>query len=156
MLFCEILVIALGACLLTPQNLPECQLGTEPRLDQNGRFFGLYPKNYIFLHHFEAVQVKAFCWNLNKDELFQHCNSLNNQTSEDIDLMQDRELGTVKWFNAEKGYGFIQRDSGENDVFVHYSEVNKEGYKSLDEGQRVEFAVTQGNKGFQAQSVDPL
>ena len=78
------------------------------------------------------------------------------QTSKDTALMQDREQGTVKWFNAEKGYGFIQRDSGEKDVFVHYSEVNKDGYKSLDEGQRVEFAVTQGDKGFQAQNVDPL
>ncbi|MCY3614901.1 MAG: cold-shock protein [Rhodothermaceae bacterium] len=70
--------------------------------------------------------------------------------------MQDREQGTVKWFSAEKGYGFIQRDNGDKDVFVHYSEVNKEGYKSLDEGQRVEFDVTRGNKGFQAQSVDLL
>lgn len=70
--------------------------------------------------------------------------------------MQDREQGTVKWFSAEKGYGFIQRDNGDKDVFVHYSEVNKEGYKSLDEGQRVEFAVTRGNKGFQAQSVELL
>jgi len=70
--------------------------------------------------------------------------------------MEDREQGTVKWFNSEKGYGFIQRDNGEKDVFVHFSEINKEGYKSLDEGQRVEFAVTEGNKGFQAQSVDPL
>ena len=70
--------------------------------------------------------------------------------------MQDREQGTVKWFSAEKGYGFIQRDNGDKDVFVHYSEVNKEGYKSLDEGQRVEFDVTRGNKGFQAQSVELL
>ncbi|MYF40968.1 MAG: cold-shock protein [Rhodothermaceae bacterium] len=70
--------------------------------------------------------------------------------------MQDREQGTVKWFSAEKGYGFIHRDNGDKDVFVHYSEVNKEGYKSLDEGQRVEFDVTRGNKGFQAQSVDLL
>ncbi|MCY4159242.1 MAG: cold-shock protein [Bacteroidetes bacterium] len=70
--------------------------------------------------------------------------------------MQDREQGTVKWFNSEKGYGFIQRDNGEKDVFVHYSEVNKDGYKSLDEGQRVEFSVTEGNKGLQAQSVDPI
>jgi len=70
--------------------------------------------------------------------------------------MLDREQGTVKWFNSDKGYGFIQRDSGDKDVFVHYSEVNKDGYKSLDEGQRVEFAVTEGSKGLQAQSVDPL
>ncbi|MCY4234518.1 MAG: cold-shock protein [Bacteroidetes bacterium] len=71
-------------------------------------------------------------------------------------MLDHREQGTVKWFNSDKGYGFIQRDSGDKDVFVHYSEVNKDGYKSLDEGQRVEFAVTEGDKGLQAQSVDPL
>ena len=70
--------------------------------------------------------------------------------------MEDREKGTVKWFDAGKGYGFIQRDSGEKDVFVHYSEVNRDGYKTLEEGERVEFAVTQGEKGLQAQNVDPI
>ena len=79
-----------------------------------------------------------------------------SQTSGDNSFMEDREQGTVKWFNAEKGYGFIERDNREKDVFVHYSEVNKDGYKSLDEGQRVEFTVTRGDKGFQAQSVDPI
>jgi CspA family cold shock protein len=60
--------------------------------------------------------------------------------------------GTVKWFNAEKGYGFIAVDGGQ-DVFVHYSAIQMEGYKSLDEGQRVEFEVAQGNKGPQADAV---
>jgi CspA family cold shock protein len=60
--------------------------------------------------------------------------------------------GTVKWFNAEKGYGFIAVDGGQ-DVFVHYSAIQADGYKSLDEGQRVEFEVTQGNKGPQADQV---
>jgi CspA family cold shock protein len=60
--------------------------------------------------------------------------------------------GTVKWFNAEKGYGFITPESGE-DVFVHFSAIQSTGYRSLDEGQAVEFDVTQGPKGPQAASV---
>jgi cold shock protein len=58
----------------------------------------------------------------------------------------------VKWFSNEKGYGFIQQDGGE-DVFVHFSEIQGDGYKSLSEGQRVEFEVAQGNKGLQASGV---
>ena len=60
--------------------------------------------------------------------------------------------GTVKWFNNEKGYGFIAVDGGQ-DVFVHYSAIQSDGYRSLDEGQRVEFEVAQGPKGPQAESV---
>ncbi len=67
----------------------------------------------------------------------------------------DKEQGTVKWFNSTKGYGFIERDSG-GDVFVHYSSIIGEGYKNLDEGQRVEFTVVQGQKGPQAQDVLPV
>jgi CspA family cold shock protein len=63
--------------------------------------------------------------------------------------------GTVKWFSNEKGYGFIQQDGGE-DVFVHFSEIQTDGYKSLSEGQRVEFEVAQGNKGLQASGVRPI
>ena len=63
-----------------------------------------------------------------------------------------REQGTVKWFNAAKGYGFIQRQSGE-DVFVHFSAIQSEGYKSLNEGQAGEFEVKQGPKGLQAENV---
>jgi CspA family cold shock protein len=63
--------------------------------------------------------------------------------------------GTVKWFSNEKGYGFIQQDGGE-DVFVHFSEIQIDGYKSLSEGQRVEFEVAQGNKGLQASGVRPI
>jgi len=63
-----------------------------------------------------------------------------------------RERGIVKWFNASKGYGFIQRASGE-DVFVHFSAIQEEGYKSLPEGAEVEFEVAKGPKGFQAQNV---
>lgn len=63
-----------------------------------------------------------------------------------------REVGTVKWFNNEKGFGFIQREKGD-DVFVHFKSISGEGYKSLSEGQRVEFTVTQGQKGLQAEDV---
>ena len=61
--------------------------------------------------------------------------------------------GTVKWFNSEKGYGFIERADGEGDIFVHYSEIDAGGFRSLDEGQRVEFEVGQGTKGPQATGV---
>ena len=66
--------------------------------------------------------------------------------------MPDRETGTVKWFNATKGYGFIEREAG-GDVFVHYSAIDGSGYRSLEEGQQVEFTVVQGDKGPQAQDV---
>ena len=66
--------------------------------------------------------------------------------------MSEKEQGTVKWFNGSKGYGFIERDSGE-DVFVHFSAILMDGYRSLEEGQRVEFVVTQGDKGPQASEV---
>ncbi|OBK73022.1 cold-shock protein [Mycobacterium sp. 1164985.4] len=61
--------------------------------------------------------------------------------------------GTVKWFNSEKGFGFIAPDSGDKDVFVHYSEIQGNGYRSLEENQRVEFNIEQGAKGPQAVGV---
>ncbi|GAB6936922.1 transcription antiterminator/RNA stability regulator CspE [Isoptericola variabilis] len=64
--------------------------------------------------------------------------------------------GTVKWFNSEKGYGFIAPEDGSADVFVHFSAIQTQGYRSLDEEQRVEFDVTQGPKGPQAENVRPL
>jgi CspA family cold shock protein len=64
--------------------------------------------------------------------------------------------GTVKWFNSEKGFGFIAPSDGSADVFVHFSAIQADGYKSLDEGQNVEFDVTQGQKGPQAENVRPL
>ena len=64
-------------------------------------------------------------------------------------------VGTVKWFNAEKGFGFIEVEGG-NDVFVHFSAIQGEGFKTLDEGQQVEFSVVQGNRGPQAENVVKL
>jgi CspA family cold shock protein len=64
--------------------------------------------------------------------------------------------GTVKWFSNEKGYGFIERGNGEADVFVHFSAIAGDGYKSLTEGQRVSFDVVQGDKGLQAANVEAL
>lgn len=66
--------------------------------------------------------------------------------------MAEREIGTVKWFNASKGYGFIQREQG-GDVFVHFNSIRGEGFKTLEEGQRVELTVVQGKKGAQAEDV---
>jgi CspA family cold shock protein len=68
--------------------------------------------------------------------------------------MNDREIGIVKWFNGSKGYGFISREGAE-DVFVHHSAIMMEGFRNLDEGQRVEFSVEQGPKGLQAINVVP-
>ena len=68
-------------------------------------------------------------------------------------VVAEREIGTVKWFNASKGYGFITRDEG-GDVFVHYSSIRGEGYRTLEEGQQVEFLIVEGEKGPQAQDVD--
>jgi CspA family cold shock protein len=64
--------------------------------------------------------------------------------------------GTVKWFNSEKGFGFIAPDDGSADVFAHYSAIASSGYRSLDENQKVQFDVTQGPKGPQAENIQPL
>jgi len=69
--------------------------------------------------------------------------------------MADRETGTVKWFNESKGFGFIEREQGE-DVFVHFNSIRGEGFKTLSEGQKVEFTLTQGEKGPQADDVVAL
>lgn len=68
--------------------------------------------------------------------------------------MQERILGTVKWFNIAKGYGFIGRDDGD-DVFVHYSAIQMDGFRRLEKGQQVEFSIEEGPKGLQAAHVVP-
>ena len=69
--------------------------------------------------------------------------------------MAERIQGTVKWFNGSKGYGFISQENGD-DVFVHFQSIVSDGYKTLDEGQKVEFSVTQGQKGLQASEVKAI
>jgi CspA family cold shock protein len=69
--------------------------------------------------------------------------------------MSERIVGTVKWFNGDKGFGFIEREDGP-DVFVHYSAIQGDGYRNLDEGQRVEFTIEQGPKGLQAANVTAI
>ena len=69
--------------------------------------------------------------------------------------MSEKIMGTVKWFNGSKGYGFIEREGGE-DVFVHFSAIQGAGYRNLEEGQRVEFSVENGPKGLQATEVVPM
>lgn len=67
--------------------------------------------------------------------------------------MSERQTGTVKWFNDQKGYGFIARDEGGGDIFVHHSAIQMQGYRSLIEGQRVEFTIEEGPKGLAAANV---
>ncbi len=69
--------------------------------------------------------------------------------------MSDRMIGTVKWFNSGKGYGFLSQENGA-DVFVHFTAIRSDGFRTLEEGQRVEFSVEQGPKGLQAKDVVPV
>ena len=71
-------------------------------------------------------------------------------------MSEQKETGTVKWFNNTKGFGFIEPDNGGGDVFVHHSAIKAEGFRSLEEGQRVELTVIQGDKGRKAQDVTIL
>jgi CspA family cold shock protein len=107
------------------------------------------------LYSQQSPEVKAavFCWKhfsptATISFMFLFYRSKSN-------TMSERVQGTVKWFNASKGYGFIARDGGE-DVFVHFSAIQTDGFRTLDEGQRVEFTVESGPKGLQASDVVPL
>lgn len=93
-----------------------------------------------------AAVMRQWCFNGSSDGLTV---GIQRTTQGDGSMAQ----GSVKWFNGEKGFGFIQQDGGGPDVFVHYSEIQGTGFKSLDEGQRVEFEIGQGQKGPQAQGV---
>jgi CspA family cold shock protein len=75
-----------------------------------------------------------------------------NKRGGELSVVAERSTGTVKWFNATKGYGFIQQEDG-SDVFVHYSNIQGSGYRSLEQGQKVEFTVAEGQKGKQAMDV---
>lgn len=70
--------------------------------------------------------------------------------------MMDRVTGTVKWFNASKGYGFLEQPESDQDIFVHFSAINGDGFRSLKEGEKVEFSITKSDKGLQAERVDKL
>ena len=87
-----------------------------------------------------------------RNPLFLAANDCEVHFCEQEGMRQMKEKGTVKWFNAAKGYGFIQRENGE-DVFVHFSAIQSQGYRTLDEGSKVEFEVTKGPKGLQATNV---
>ena len=81
--------------------------------------------------------------------------SSSESESESSYSSSDREMGTVKWFNVRKGYGFITRDAGD-DVFVHFRNIEGTGRRSIEEGRRVSFVVTDGDKGLQADEVSPV
>ena len=78
----------------------------------------------------------------------------DDEEEEDVFAPEDFEVGTVKWFNTKKGYGFITRDQGE-DIFVHFRNIKGQGRRSLSDGERVSFVVTHGDKGLQADQVSP-
>jgi cold shock protein len=94
---------------------------------------------------------------LRSNHLFPACNTLRSTSSANSQkkVCNTMEQGTVKWFNDAKGYGFISRQTGE-DVFVHYSAIQTNGFRSLKEGQAVQFNVVKGPKGFQAENVQPV
>jgi len=106
----------------------------------------------VFLAATVLVSWASGAW----DGVFEHDyaprTSLGVQSSEEVGL---QEMGTVKWFDAGKGYGFILRDSGA-EIFVHYRSLLGEGHRSLFEGQRVAFVIAQGRKGLQAEEVMPI
>jgi CspA family cold shock protein len=100
----------------------------------------------------------GFFWQFGKttgsvDELFRPSKLLPARQQQQRKFMA---TGTVKWFNADKGYGFITPDDGGADVFAHFSAIQSSGYRSLEENQKVEFDVTEGQKGPQAENIRPL
>ncbi len=86
------------------------------------------------------------------NELFRQCVQEMQKLIEGEIIVAERETGTVKWFNTGKGYGFIEREQG-NDLFVHYNDIRGEGHRSLEDGQQVEFVVVEGERGLKAEDV---
>jgi CspA family cold shock protein len=82
--------------------------------------------------------------------------AFSEENRKELEARVERLKGTVKWFNNAKGYGFLGRDDGQPDVFIHYSSITTEGYKSLQENDKVEFEIVQGNKGPQAANVSKI
>jgi len=112
-------------------------------------FFLTMLKSYSILLAIVAVVLTCSTTSLAKSA----SNVLPRLTSNTgVIQMAERETGTVKWFNDSKGYGFIEREQGE-DIFVHFRAIRGEGYRTLEDGQSVEFTVTEGDKGPQAQDV---
>ena len=104
-----------------------------------------------------AVQA-AYCYNL-ASRLRGFCRAGVASTVGAVGTLLEEfymAQGTVKWFNAEKGFGFIAPEDGSPDVFAHYSAIQSNGYRSLDENQKVEFDITQGPKGPQAENIRPI
>ena len=104
---------------------------------------------YSELEQFVTLVIRSIISNRRSVRVISNTNNLKGSNA-----MAERENGTVKWFNGSKGYGFITRESGE-DLFVHFTAIHSDGYKTLEEGQKVTFTVSDGPKGPQAQEVEP-
>jgi CspA family cold shock protein len=102
-----------------------------------------------------STHLFATGWYSSKSQMLDPQSVASGKIQERIKEITKMEQGTVKWFNDAKGFGFISRQNGE-DVFVHYSAINSNGFKSLQEGQAVQFNVVKGPKGWQASDVQPL
>ena len=125
------------------------------RINQPFNFLDIsFQLRYIHLVQCRGVVLRLFLWRARAISS-EWANGTLGQAPETRKKKRSRKLkGTVKWFNDGKGYGFIQQDEG-SDVFVHHTAIRMEGFKSLAEGQRVEFDVTEGPKGLQASNVVP-
>lgn len=135
-MFIRLTSIGLAVTLVT--SLPAYLLFTDPTATGSSILLGLIAAYTFFVALVSAWMGHRF---------------LRATTSASVTAAEDyRELGTVKWFNANKGFGFITRDSGE-DVFVHFRSIRGKGHRVLRDGQRVDFLVSEGDKGLQAEDV---
>jgi len=126
------------------------------RIEEAARtFFAAFFAGWGKLRRLAEMGANRFAIGGSKPHRHHQETDQERQSNSNIEVVEVKEQGTVKWFNASKGYGFIQRQTGE-DVFVHFSATQMDGYKSLNEGQAVEFEVTKGPKGLQAENVTSL